>query len=272
MTTNITPYFGETVKSGSGILATADFSGTTSVAANHGPLGVGGFASAQFQAVTIAAFTGTGSSSASLAGATLVSATGTAGVKVLGNKPQLGDPCVLYDIGEVKAIAGAALVVGQLVMTDNVGRFIPWIDEQGYVPVGEVRVPANSANDVFTMFIYPNTATGEVSFTAASGITATSGGTQAAGFQLGYGFSGVTVVAGGGDSVCLPPAVPGALCVVSHQAAANSIDVYVDNAGVDTINAITTGTAFVVAHATTTMFFCTAAGLWVTLEGANTHA
>ena len=271
MTTNITPYFGETIKSGSGILATADFSGTTSVAANHGPLGVGGFASAQFQAVTIGNFTAAGSSSASLAGATLVSAIGTAGIKVLGNKPQLGDPCVLYDIGEVKAVAGAALTaVGQLVMTDANGRFIPWVDEQGYVPVGEVRVPANAANDIFTMFVYPNTATGEVSFTAANGITATSGGTKAAGFQLGYGFSGVTVVAGGGDSVLLPPAVPGAIAVVSHQAAANNIDVY--GQGTDTIDAVATATAFVVAHSTTTIFFCTAAGLWVSLEGANVHA
>ncbi|HXQ28923.1 MAG TPA: hypothetical protein VN848_06600 [Gemmatimonadales bacterium] len=258
MTTNITPYFGETVKSGSGILATADFSGTTSVAANHGPLGVGGFASAQFQAVTIAAFTGTGSSSASLAGATLVSAIGTAGVKVLGNKPQLGDPCVLYDIGEVKAIAGAALVVGQLVMTDASGRFIPWIDEQGYVPVGEVRVPANSANDVFTMFIYPNTATGEVTLSVVNGITATSGGSKAAAFQLGYGISHITTAANG-DSVLLPPALPGAICVVINDGS-GTLDVY--GQGTDTIDAVATATANIVTNAFRAFYFGLAAGLW----------
>lgn len=155
MTTNISAYFGETLKSGSGVVATADFSGATSVAANFGPLGVGGFASAQFQFVTIGPYSGTGSSSASLAGATLVSVAGVGGVKVLGNKPQQGDPCQLFDTGEVKVVAGAALAVGQIVMSDANGRAVPWIDTGSNAPVGECRVPANAANDICTIWMEP---------------------------------------------------------------------------------------------------------------------
>ncbi|MFI5380733.1 MAG: hypothetical protein ACHRHE_15650 [Tepidisphaerales bacterium] len=261
MTTNLTPYFGENMKSGSGILAEADFSGTTSVAANHGPLGVGGFASAQFQFVTIGAFTGAGSSSASLAGAVLVSVAGTGGVKVLGNKPQLGDPCQLFDIGEVKVVAGAALTVGALVMTDSVGRAVPWVDESGNVPVGECRLPANGANDICTIFIFPNFA-GETSFSAQNLVAATTPGVQATAELT---VIGTTVSSG---IVVMPPAIAGQIFAISDIAGGGSNHTAITPNGSDTIRAGSPGTITTAANHESYIFWCAVAGNWEYVKSA----
>ena len=121
-----TAYFGETLKSGSGLLAAADLSGK------------------QFYAVTVGA-----------SGVSLVAQAGTAGVKVLTNKPQQGDACALVDIGETKAVAGAAITKGARVMTDASGRFIPYVNNGTNVPVGEARMAASNAGDVITIFLIP---------------------------------------------------------------------------------------------------------------------
>lgn len=261
--TNITPYFGETIKSGSGVIATADFSGATSVAANHGPLGVGGFASAQFQFVTVGAFSGAGSSSASLAGATLVATAGVGGVKVLGNKPQLGDPCQLFDIGEVKVIAGGALTVGQQVMTDSNGRAVVWVDEDGNVPVGEVRVPANSANDICTIFMYPNYA-GQNSLSASGNLTAL----VSPGLQLVNEINEIhTGVASG--IVLLPPALPGAWLLLNDQQGATHATA-ITPSGTDTIRNGSPGTVNTASSTTDCyLFFCAVAGNWDYIKTAS---
>ncbi len=261
MTTNITAYFGETLKSGDGVIATADFSGATSVAANHGPKGVGGFASAQFQAVTVGAFTGTGSSSASLIGATLVTAAGTGGVKILGNKPQLGDPCQLYEVGEVKAIAGAAVTAGTVVMTDSVGRLVPWVDESGNVPVGECRVPANSANDVFTVWLYGNYA-GETSFSASGNLTAL----VSPGLQLVNEFNVINTGASSGI-VLMPPALAGTFFTIADSQGATH-GTAITPAGSDTIRGGSPGTITTSGAHETYLFFCATAGNWEYLKSA----
>jgi hypothetical protein len=271
---NISAYFGETMKSGSGVVATADYSGTTSVAGLYGPTGVGGFASGQFQFVSIGPFSGSGSSSASLAGATINATVGAGGLKVLGNKPQLGDPCQLFDIGEVKVVAGGSLAVGAIVMSDTDGRAVTYINNGQNVPVGECRVPANSANDICTIFMYPNMDEGDApppTFPAATGIVAHAGGTKAAAFQLGYGFSNVTTIATGGDSLLLPAAVPGTFCVVANESdTTNAGDIY--GQGTDTIDAVATATAFSLAENATVLFACVATGLWISLKGVNVAA
>lgn len=280
---NITPYFGETMKSGSGVVAVADYSGYTNVAGLYGPLGVGGFSSGQFQFVTVGAYSGTGESTASLAGATIVSVAGQGGVKVLGNKPQQGDPCQLFDIGEVKVVAGGALTVGSVVMSDVDGRAVTYVNNGTNVPVGECRVPANSANDICTIFIYPNMAEGDApalvfpaNAAAVSNTTGTSKANAATSTSpLGYGFNAVTTISGAGYSLLLPPAFAGAICVVSNQSAGTSAaDLY--GQGTDTIDGVATATAISLAEASTLgstlMFFGVAAGQWISAKGTNQAA
>lgn len=254
---NITAYNGETLKSGSGIQATTDMSGTTSVAGLHGPTGVGGFASAQFQFVTIEPYSG--GSSASLAGAIVVATQGAGGCKVLNNKPQVGDPCLLVDIGETKVVAGAALTVGQIIMSDSNGRAVPWVDEDGNVPLGECRVPANAANDICTMFVYPNYV-GETSFSSAAVTAVASPGTQ-----LTAQMNVVTVGASSGE-VVLPPAIAGSICIVADEQESTHPTTVVPNGG-DTIRG---GSSAGPSSSTikSFLFFCAVTGNWDYLVSA----
>lgn len=259
---NISAYFGETMKSGSGIVAVADYSGTTSVGGLYGPTGVGGFASGQFQFVTIAAYSGAGSSSASLAGATVNTVAGIGGLKVLGNKPQLGDPCQLFDIGEVKVVAGGALAVGQLVMSDANGRAVVWVQEEGNVPVGECRVPANSANDICTIFMYPNTAGGD-SFSTQGNITAV----VSPGVQLVSQMANISTGASSGV-VVLPPAIPGTLVLIADDQGATHGTAITAN-GTDTIRGGSAGGNITTAAAHETyLLFCSHLGNWEYVKSA----
>ncbi|MDE2096235.1 MAG: hypothetical protein KGL39_03250 [Patescibacteria group bacterium] len=253
------------------MVATADYSGTTSVAGLYGPTGVGGYASGQFQFVTIENYTGTGSSSASNAGGVVVATQGQGGVKVLGNKPQQGDPCQLFDLGEVKVVAGAALTVGQIVMSDANGRAVAWVNDGSNVPVGEVRTPASQANDICTIFISPNFA-GESGLAQGytDGLTAHAGGTQAAAIQLGYGWNRLSTVATLGDSAALPAAVQGAEVIVVNDGAA-AADIYAKNGSTDTIDGVAGSTAAAVTNAKRSIFICITTGAWLSL-GASKSA
>src|SRR6266404_5882857 len=101
----------------------------------------------QFYAVTVGS-----------TGVTLIASIGAGQVKVLTNKPDAGEACNLVDLGETKVIAGAAVVKGALVMTDASGRFIPYTNNGVHVPVGEARMAASVAGDVFTILIWPTPA------------------------------------------------------------------------------------------------------------------
>lgn len=260
---NIAAYFGETIKSGSGVIAVADYSGTTSVAGLFGPTGVGGFPSGQFQFVVIQPYTGAGSSSASNAGATVVTTAGQGGVKVLTNKPQQGDPCALVDVGETKVLAGAALTIGQIVMSDANGRAVPWIENGQNVPVGEVRVPANVANDVVTIFMFSNFA-GEGSpvqltqYTSISGAAVTAA--QIAGAQ------DVTLASSGTTALTTPTAAQ-IIAAVPNWAIGDSYRLRVinTNAGVLTL----TGGAGVTINGTATVAANTSRDFYVTYSAAG---
>lgn len=97
----------------------------------------------------------------------------------------------------------------------------------------------------------------------STGLTAHSGGTQAAALQLVAAINEVTTVAAANDSVALPLAVAGMQVLVENAAATNSMQVY--GAGTDTINAVATATGVAQAAGKSGLYFCTKsapAGNW----------
>lgn len=69
------------------------------------------------------------------------------------------------------------------------------------------------------------------------GLTAQADGTKANATQLGYGLNTVTVVAGAADSVILPYAFPGSMCIVINKVA-TAIQVF--GKGTDTVDGVAT--------------------------------
>lgn len=94
-----------------------------------------------------------------------------------------------------------------------------------------------------------------------NGITAHSGGTKAAAFQLpaGVALFQIDTVAAGGDSVLLPAAVAGTEINVFNNGA-NTLDIY--GRGTDTINKVATATAYLLDAGTSANFFCAKNGAW----------
>jgi len=112
-----------------------------------------------------------------------------------------------------------------------------------------------------------NTFGSNLLLSSVAAVTAHSGGTQALATPLTADINAVTTVAAAGDSVALPLGVAGMNITISNQTATNNLDVYVANGSTDTINAIATGTAFVIAATKTTTFYCagvtSGVGIWV---------
>lgn len=91
-------------------------------------------------------------------------------------------------------------------------------------------------------------------------ITAHSGGTQAAAYQLTKQINHVTTVAAANDSVALPPAVPGLEIQITNGAASNSMQVF--GSGTDTINDVATATGVAQAAGKSAIYSCPVAGKW----------
>lgn len=104
------------------------------------------------------------------------------------------------------------------------------------------------------------------------GLTAHSGGTQAAALLLTHGLNNVTTVAAGADSVKLPPAVLGKIVYVMNSAAANSMQVF--GGGTSTINGVATATGVAQAAGKGAVYICISgdgtdvAGAWMRVLGA----
>lgn len=134
--------------------------------------------------------------------------------------------------------------------------------------------PVGVMNEKNLIMVLPNNAPGAIETSncvsldsTTDTITAHSGGTQAAAVPLTTKLNRVTVVAAGGDSVALPPALAGLVVKVVNAGGANSMNVFTFyNAGTptDTINALSATTAFAIANATTVTFTCYTTGKWVT--------
>lgn len=236
--TQETAYFGETLKSGAGMLAAADLS------------------AAQFKAVTI------GSS-----GVSLVASQGAAQVKVLTNKPTSGRPCALVDIGETKAWAGAAVAKGAVVMTDSSGRFVTYVNNGTNCPVGEARMAAGAAGDIFTIFLWPTPAVqGSAEGAISDTITAFAGGGRTSAVALVNGWNRISVCATNGDSVVLPAAAAGMMVTVINDGAANA---QVFGNGSDTVDAVAGATGVVLTAAKRAIYFCLTAAKWQSLMGVK---
>lgn len=98
-------------------------------------------------------------------------------------------------------------------------------------------------------------------------ITATSGGTKAAAFQLpaAIQFFEVDTVANDNDSVLLPAAKAGQWIAIFNNGA-HILGVY--GRGTDTINQSVTATQYSMAAALSAVFFCAKDGAWAAVKSA----
>lgn len=92
-------------------------------------------------------------------------------------------------------------------------------------------------------------------------ITATAGGTQAAAVALVKSLNRVSVCATNADSVALPKAVAGSVCLVMNEGAA-TLSVYPKYQSGDTIDASSTTTAVSLATNIDAWFVCLTSGAW----------
>lgn len=100
------------------------------------------------------------------------------------------------------------------------------------------------------------------------GITATAGGGQGAAFQITAEISRITVVATAGDSVKLPPSVPG-LDIILINHGANPMQVFGSSGSGDTVDDIAAGTGVSQMPNSCVLYMCTVAGKWYS-EGLAT--
>lgn len=103
---------------------------------------------------------------------------------------------------------------------------------------------------------------------SASGLTAHSGGTQAAALQLTTAINNVTTVAAAGDSVVLPTSAAGMEITVTNSGA-NSMQVY--GKGADTINGVTATVGVAQLPGQTVVYKAAAAGNWLANVNGNAN-
>lgn len=109
--------------------------------------------------------------------------------------------------------------------------------------------------------IYDNVLTDYIYELPKDNITATAGGGQTGAYQLNGQMCRITTVATAGDSVKLPPALPGLeITVINHGA--NPMQVY--GGGTDTINDVATATGVSQMQNSCVLYFCATAGSWYT--------
>jgi hypothetical protein len=91
-----------------------------------------------------------------------VAAIAAANTRIKGvlNRPtvNVGDPANVTTLGEEIAIAGAAITAGQLVTTDNTGRFVPIAGAagSGREIAGEARSSQPTVGGEFVIFVSPS--------------------------------------------------------------------------------------------------------------------
>ncbi len=106
-----------------------------------------------------------------------------------------------------------------------------------------------------------------------SAITATPGGTKAAAVQIGYGVNRISVCATATNSVLLPYAYPGAVCIIDNDGATAA---QVFGKGTDTVDSVNTATGVALTNAQRGILYGYAgsgdgsdAGAWFSVMGGK---
>ncbi len=144
------------------------------------------------------------------------------------------------------------------------------VDDGVNVPVGQARMLASSAGDVFTMFIWPTPASQKVQ-TVNDTITALASGGRTGSPVLVSGWNRLSVTANAADSVQLPVAAAGLQVTLINDGAAAA---QVFAAGSDTIDGVAGATGVVatnggVAGKGRVVFYCLTAPRWQSLMGGK---
>ena len=93
-------------------------------------------------------------------------------------------------------------------------------------------------------------------------LTARAGGAQAGSPILDAAFNEITTVTSANDSVQLPIARVGLRVCVTNSGAGNSLQIFANQAGTDTINGTAGATGVALAQNATALFICTKTGVW----------
>lgn len=197
--------------------------------------------------------------------AVLVTSQGVGQVKVLVNAPKQNDPAFLWDIGETKVTAGAAITAGSLVMTNSSGQAITYVNNGVNVPVGEARMSTlTGSGDLITVFMWPTPSASSFDnlFSAQ--------GNQTALVSPGLTLTGEMVNVSTGASsgiVIMPAALAGAVFMFADDQGATH-GTAITPAGSDTIRGGTPGTITTAAAHETYIFFCSHVGNWEYVKSA----
>jgi hypothetical protein len=102
-------------------------------------------------------------------------------------------------------------------------------------------------------------------------ITANAGGGQSGAYKITSEVSRITTVANSGDSIALPPALPGlTLMVINHGS--KPMQVYGNAAAGDVINDVATATGIAQMQGSNTIYTCTTLGKWYSNGTAEGYA
>lgn len=196
-----------------------------------------------------------------------------------------GDPITIIELGEVTAIADAAIARHQWVgINAATGQLAPVNSNNltggEFEVVGLALEAATQQGDEFLLFVLPLrmldngssptfaslTLTALLNESATDGIVAHAGGGQAQATALTKEINRVITVATAGDSVVLPASASGlTIMVVNHGAS----PLQVFGTGADTINDVAAATGVTQMPGSLVIYSCITAGAWYT-EGLGT--
>lgn len=128
-------------------------------------------------------------------------------------------------------------------------------------------MPIITSNDINSSNLDPTEkALWVATLSAADGIVAFAGGGQAGAVQIANMTTRVVTVGTAGDSVKLPPAVPGLMLMVINAAAANSMNVFPSTG--QSINALGANAAFAQAANKIALFMAASPTQWHSILSA----
>ncbi|HEY6349612.1 MAG TPA: hypothetical protein VI636_09405 [Candidatus Angelobacter sp.] len=195
------------------------------------------------------------------------------------------DPVTVIELGEVTAIADAAIARNQWVGINAITGQLAPINSNNltggeFEVVGLALEAATQQGDEFLLFVVPVrmldngsspmfaslTLTGFLNESAGDGVVAHAGGGQGPATALVKELNRVATVATAGDSVVLPGSAAGLTIIVENHGA-NPMQVF--GAGADTINDVAAATGVSQMQGSVVLYTCYTAGAWYA-EGLGT--